>query len=109
MEKQINTFVNTRFDKFVVVYNGLAYWFKMKGQYLYRVSEEETFHQENANLPEQGGHRFNLISGSIVPLKALLQKRRFFADHPIDRQGKKRQGVELLIEYQMKHPEEEAR
>lgn len=74
---------------------------------MFRVSEEETFFQENESLPEHGGHKFNPINGSIVPLKSLLQKRKFFAEHPIDRQGKKRQGVDLLIEYQMKHPEEE--
>lgn len=98
------TFVSGKFDKFVVIYNGLAYWFKMKDQYLFRVSAEETFHQENNDL-EIEKLKCVPIDGSIVSLKTLLAKRRFFAEHPIDRSGRRRQGVELLIEYQMKHPE----
>lgn len=98
------TFVAGKFDKFVVTYNGLAYWFKMKDQYLFRVSTEETFHQENNDL-EIEKLKCVPIDGSIVSLKTLLAKRRFFAEHPIDRSGRRRQGVELLIEYQMKHPE----
>ncbi len=105
MEKKVQTYVPQKFDKFVVTYNGLAYWFRMKGQYLFRVSTESQFHEENAQAykPEVFCHP---ISGTIVPLKQLFIKRDFFLRHPINKEGTPRLGIELLQDWVARHPNE---
>ena len=93
--KETRTYVTGKFDKFVVVYNGLAYWFKMKDQYLYRVSTEEDFHQESENITIEI-RKYTQIPGSIISLNILLRKIEYYAAHPIDIKGNQRQGIELL-------------
>lgn len=95
-----------KFDKFVVTYNGLAYWFRMKGQYLYRVSFEYQFHEENekAHLTKLVCHP---IAGTIIPLKQLFRKRNYFLNHPVNRDGHLRQGIDILQAWVAEHPNEE--
>lgn len=108
LDSDTRTYVSGKFDKFVVVYNGLAYWFKMKGQYLFRVSTEEDFQSENDNIKIEK-LRYTPIPGSIISLNVLFYKRKFFAEHPVDKEGKPRKGVELLIEYQIRGRERDER
>lgn len=90
-----------RMDKFVVLYNGLAHWFKMKGQYLYRISSGEVFFTENEAIA-LNVLKYQPIKGSIVTQKKLLEMRRFYAIHPVSKSGKARTGVELLPENTIK-------
>ena len=92
------TFVSAHFDKFVVLYGGLAHWFKTKGQYLYRVSTEQQFHQEAA-LITSPARVFKAIPGSVVTERVLLAKRAYFASHPINKQGQQRPGAHLCPEF----------
>lgn len=99
METTSQTFVTAHFDKFVVIYDGLAHWFKTKGLYLYRVSTEQDFHHE-ASLITSPARVFTLIPGSILTTRVLLAKRAFFAKHPINKQGMQRPGAHLCPEFQ---------
>lgn len=106
MKKKIQTYVPEKFDKFVVTYNGLAYWFRMKGQYLFRVSTEQEFHDENANAYHPKVF-CKPIDGTIVPLRQLFRKRSYFVTHPVNQDGHLRQGVDMLIKWMSCHPEEQ--
>jgi hypothetical protein len=92
------TYLHPHYDKFVTVYNGLAHYFKMRDQYLFRVATEADFLAENAEVTDDR-FRYFYIPGSIVSIRTLLLKRRQFSLYPINRQGYQRPGVELLPEY----------
>lgn len=94
-DKETRTYVTGNFDKFVVLYDGLAYWFKMKDQYLYCISTEEDFHKESADITI-AVRQYSEIKGSIVSLKRLLKMREFYVAHPVDNSGRHRLGIELL-------------
>lgn len=100
MDKVQFTYLHPRYDKFVTIYNGLAYYFKMRDQYLFRVAPEAVFFQENQAVLDDR-FRYYPIPGSIVSIRTLLLKRKIFATYPINRAGYQRPGVELLPEYQM--------
>ena len=46
MDRPSITYVTGKLDKFVMLADGLAYWFKMKDQYLYRVTPSQVFFEE---------------------------------------------------------------
>jgi hypothetical protein len=98
MEKEQYTYLHPRYDKFVTVYNGLAHYFKMRDQYLFRVATEQDFLEENRAVVDDD-YRYFYIPGSIVSIRTLLLKRKQFSLYPFNRQGYQRPGVELLPEY----------
>lgn len=98
MEKTQYTYLHPHYDKFVTVYNGLAHYFKMRDQYLFRVAPESQFLNENEAVLDDR-YRYFPIPGSIVSVRTLLLKRKQFALYPISRQGGERPCVQLLPEY----------
>lgn len=99
MERPSITYVTGKLDKFVMIAEGLAYWFKMKDQYLYRVTPAQVFHEEAAQI-KVPVRQYRQVEVSIISMKTLCEKRKFYAQHPTDQAGRTRQGVELLPEYQ---------
>ena len=98
MEK-LTHYVTGKLDKFVVLSEGIAYWFKTKDQYLYRVTPSQTFHEEAADITVPV-RQYREIEVSFISMKTLVEKRTFYANHPVDAAGRRRQGVELVPEYQ---------
>lgn len=95
------TYVTGTLGRFVVLYEGLAYWFEMKDQYLYKVTVEQEFFDYLEENKEQIKEKFiyRLINGSILSPKLLIKKRRWYASHAVSKEGFKRIGVELIPEY----------
>lgn len=98
MERPSITYVTGKLDKFVMLAGGLAYWFKMKDQYLYRVTPSQVFFEEaeDISVPVR---QYRQVDVSIISMKILVEKRIFYANHPVDQAGRHRPGVELIPEY----------
>lgn len=79
--------------------DGLAYWFKMKDQYLYRVTPSQVFFEEAQHITVPV-RQYRQVEVSIISMKTLVDKRTFYAQHPTDQAGRRRPGVELVPEYQ---------
>ena len=101
MERPSVTYVTGKLDKFVMLSQGLAYWFKMKDQYLYRVTPSQVFFEENEAITVPI-RQYREVGVSILSTKSLIEKRKYFAQHPVDQAGRTRSGVELVPEYQKK-------
>jgi hypothetical protein len=101
-QKDQYTYLHPHYDKFVAVYNGLAHYFKMRDQYLFRVAPESDFLAENEAVTDDR-YRYFYIPGSIVSIRTLLLKRKQFATFPVTLQGTPRPGVKLLPEYYQFH------
>lgn len=99
MSKPSITYVTGKLDKFVMIADGIAYWFKMKDQYLYRVTPSQTFHEE-AGAITVPVRQYCEVEVSFISMKTLVEKRTFYAQHPVDAAGRPRPGVELVPEYQ---------
>ena len=99
MDRPSITYVTGKLDKFVMLSDGLAYWFKMKDQYLYRVTPSQVFFEEAQQITVPV-RQYREVEVSIISMKTLVEKRTFFAQHPIDQAGRRRPGVELIPEYQ---------
>ena len=101
MERPSITYVTGKLDKFVMLTDGLAYWFKMKDQYLYRVTPTQVFHEEaeQISVPVR---QYRRVEVSIISMKTLVEKRTYYAQHPTDQAGRLRPGIELIPEYQQK-------
>lgn len=98
MTGKLTHYVTGKLDKFVVLSEGIAYWFKTKDQYLYRVTPAQTFHEESAAITVPV-RQYREIEVSFISMKTLVEKRTFYAAHPIDAAGRHRLGVELIPEY----------
>lgn len=98
MNKPSTTYVTGKLDKFVMLADGIAYWFKMKDQYLYRVTPAQTFHEEAAAITVPV-RQYREVEVSFISMKTLVEKRTFYAQHPVDAAGRPRQGIELIPEY----------
>lgn len=101
MNRPSITYVTGKLDKFVMVADGLAYWFKMKDQYLYRVTPSQVFHEESAQIAVPI-RQYREVEVSIISMKTLTDKRTFYAQHPVDAAGRPRPGIELIPEYRQK-------
>lgn len=99
MERPSITYVTGKLDKFVMLSDGLAYWFKTKDQYLYRVTPAQVFHEESA-LITVPVRQYRQVEVSFISMKTLVDKRTFYARHPKDKAGRIRPGAELIPEYQ---------
>lgn len=97
MEKPSVTYVTAKLDKFVVLAYGLAFWFKMKDQYLYRITPMQVFLEEASQITVPV-RQYRKVEVSIISMKTLRTKSIFYAQHPVDSQGRPRPGVELLAE-----------
>ncbi len=98
MEKLVH-YVTGKLDKFVVLSQGIAYWFKTKDQYLYRVTPSQTFFEESASITVPV-RQYREISVSFISYRTLVEKRTFYAQHPVDASGRRRAGIELIPEHQ---------
>lgn len=98
MNKPSITFVTGKLDKFVMLADGLAYWFKMKDQYLYRVTPSQVFHEEAAQIMVPI-RQYKEVEVSFISMKTLIEKRTYYAQHPTDQAGRTRPGAELVPEY----------
>lgn len=98
MDKPSITYVTGKLDKFVMLADGLAYWFKMKDQYLYRVTPSQVFFEESAQITVPV-RQYREVEVSIISMKTLVEKRTFYAQHPTDQAGRRRAGIELIPEY----------
>ena len=99
MDRPSITYVTGKLDKFVMLADGLAYWFKMKDQYLYRVTPSQVFHEEASRITVPV-RQYRQVEVSIISMKTLVDKRTFYAKYPTDQSGRIRPGVELIPEYQ---------
>lgn len=98
MDRPSITYVTGKLDKFVMLADGLAYWFKMKDQYLYRVTPSQVFFEEAEKITVPV-RQYREVEVSIISMKTLVEKRIFYAQHPTDQAGRRRAGVELIPEY----------
>ena len=98
MNRPSITYVTGKLDKFVMLADGLAYWFKMKDQYLYRVTPSQVFHEEAQQITVPI-RQYREVEVSIISMKTLVEKRIFYAQHPVDQAGRRRLGIELIPEY----------
>lgn len=83
-------------NRFIALYDGLAYWFMMKDQYLYQVTTEREFYEYNGNPDVPEKFRYTPTQTGFVSLRGLMGKRRYFMTHPVNKEGLERKGVELL-------------
>lgn len=101
MKKLLETYINGRLDRFTILYEGLAYWFEMKDQYLYKVTLEDEFKQfwydHRGDLHPK--FVFRHLNGSIFTPKKLVVTRRWYFATGVNKEGYKRIGLELLPEY----------
>lgn len=100
MEKRINEgvtfFVTPSINRFVALYDGLAYWFVMKDHYLYQVTTEQEFYRYNGDSSVPDKLRYTPTQTGFVSLRGLMAKRRYFVTHPVNKEGMERTGVELV-------------
>ena len=89
-------FVTPSVNRFVVLYDGLAYWFKMKDQYLYQVTTEREFYEYNGDSEVPEKFRYSPTQTGFVSLRGLMSKRRYYVTHPVNADGREREGVELI-------------
>lgn len=84
--------------RFVALYDGIAYWFMMKDQYLFNVSTEQEFfaYIGNPDTPEK--MRFTPTNTGFVSRRGLMAKARYYAAHPVNKEGQERNGIDLLRE-----------
>ena len=102
MEARINEgvtfFVTPSVNRFVALYEGLAYWFIMKDQYLYQVTTEREFYEYNGDPDLPNKLRYTPTQTGFLSLRGLMGKRRYFVTHPIAKDGTERKGVDLVRE-----------
>ncbi|MGN0089591.1 MAG: hypothetical protein ACI36Z_01360 [Alloprevotella sp.] len=89
-------FVTPSINRFVALHEGLAYWFKTKDQYLYKVSTEREFYEYNGDSEVPDKLRYTPTQTGFVSLRGLMAKRRYYVTHPVNAEGKERTGVELV-------------
>lgn len=89
-------YVTPNLNRFVALYEGLAYWFMMKDQYLFQVTTEKDFFKYISDDDTPDKMRYTPTNTGFVSLKGLLTKRRYFVTHPVNKEGQERRGIDLL-------------
>lgn len=89
-------YVTPNFTRFVALFDGLAYWFMMKDQYLFQVTTEREFFEYigSEDIPDK--MRYTPTNTGFVSQKGLRNKRRYFMTHPVNKEGNERKGVDLI-------------
>ena len=88
--------INRVNNRFVALYEGMAYWFMMKDQYLFQVTTEREFFEYIGSEETPDKLRYTPTNTGFLSLKGLLGKRRYFVTHPINKEGNERKGVDLI-------------
>ena len=89
-------YVTPNFTRFVALYDGLAYWFMMKDQYLFQVTTEREFFEYIGSEETPDKMRYTPTNTGFLSQKGLRTKRRYFVTHPVNKEGDERRGVDLI-------------